>query len=105
MLQAADTHGGDVIHTHGFLHYKRFAVLDADQVAVEAGDGREPFPDFMLLRKKVRSLRLLSVLGVIGEQSSHTALELSGNIHYERGRDVGVERRIEDLGRSMRLGL
>ncbi len=33
-------HGGDAIQPHGFLHNKRLAVLDANQIAVNPADGR-----------------------------------------------------------------
>ena len=38
---AADGHAYDVLHFHGFLDDERFAVLHADEVAVEARDSAE----------------------------------------------------------------
>jgi hypothetical protein len=53
---------GDVVYLHGLFHHKRLAVLDADQISVEAGDRGEPFANLGFVREEVPALRRRSIL-------------------------------------------
>src|SRR6202167_195101 len=89
-LNTAYTHVDDVIHLHGFFHHERLAVFHTNQVAVEPGDGAQPFSNLLFLGQQAATLTLRAVLRFIAQQSRHARLELAADIHHERWRHIGV---------------
>src|ERR1035441_2582756 len=103
-LHRAGAHGDDVFDLHGFLDDEGLAVLDADEVAVEAGDGAEAFANLLLVGKQGAALDGFAVLRGVAQQGRHATLELGADIYYKRGLYFGIDAGIEDLERAVGLG-
>src|ERR1035441_531842 len=104
-LNRAGAHGDDVVDLHGLFDDERLAVLDADQVAVEAGDGAEALANLLLVGKQGAALDGFPVLRGIAQQGRHAALELGADIDDEGRLDLGIDAGIEDLERAVGLGV
>src|ERR1700686_4877104 len=103
MLNTACTHRYHVLDEHCFLYDERLSVSHAGQISIEAGNRAKPFPDLLLLGKQIAAFRDASVLRLITHECGHAAVKLARDIYDKRRRHIGINARVKNLVRPVRL--
>src|SRR5439155_20021638 len=102
MLNGFDRNGQQVLDEADFFSQEGFRVGHAAEHAVKARHGIDAGSNFVMGREEILAGLLIAELRLVGQDGSKLPLELVTDFDDKRRPNVVIERRVDNLERTMR---